>query len=85
MPSYILSIDQGTSSTKTIIFDEEGNAIAKGAEVLKSYFLEGGWVEQDPEEIYQNVLTSITKCLHVFDQQGVNRDDIKAIGISNQR
>ena len=50
--NYILSIDQGTSSTKTLIFNEEGKAIAKGSEPLKSYFSERGFVEQDPEEIY---------------------------------
>jgi glycerol kinase len=83
--SYILSIDQGTSSTKTIIFDEEGQAIAKGSEPLRSYYLEGGLVEQDPEEIYQNVLTSVGKCLDQFKADGGAVTDIKACGISNQR
>ena len=84
MNSYILSIDQGTSSTKTIIFDEEGKAIAKGSEPLKSYFSEGGFVEQDPEEILQNVLMSVEKCLKEFTNKG-DIKDIKACGISNQR
>jgi glycerol kinase len=83
--SYILSIDQGTSSTKTIIFDEEGKPVAKGAEPLKSYFLEGGFVEQDPEEIYQNVLASVKKCIDEFKANGGEVADIKACGISNQR
>jgi len=85
MNSYILSIDQGTSSTKTIIFDEEGKAVAKGAEPLKSYFSEGGFVEQDPEEIYQNVLLSVRKCLEEFRSKGGELKTIKACGISNQR
>src|SRR6478672_10052593 len=85
MASYILSIDQGTSSTKTIIFDEEGKAIAKGSEPLKSYFSEGGFVEQDPEEIIQNVFTSVKKCLDEFKSNGGIIKDIKACGISNQR
>jgi glycerol kinase len=83
--SYILSIDQGTSSTKTIIFDEEGKPVAKGTEPLKSYFLEGGFVEQDPEEIYQNVLASVKKCIDEFKVNGRDVANIKACGISNQR
>jgi len=85
MHSYILSIDQGTSSTKTIIFDEEGKAIAKGSEPLKSYFSEGGFVEQDPEEIYKNVLLSVEKCFYEFKNKGGDIKNIKACGISNQR
>ena len=85
MTPYILSIDQGTSSTKTIIFDEEGKAIAKGSEPLRSYFSEGGFVEQQPEEILQNVLTSVEKCLGEFKSKGGDVKNIKACGISNQR
>lgn len=82
---YILSIDQGTSSTKTIIFDQDGKAVAKGFEPLKSYFSDGGFVEQNPEEIYSNVLASVQKCLNVFKSGGGNVAGIKACGISNQR
>ena len=85
MASYILSIDQGTSSTKTILFNGEGKAVAKGHESLQSYFYEGGWVEQEPEEIYVNVLASVAKCIDVFEANGGNVKDIKACGISNQR
>lgn len=84
MSSYILSIDQGTSSTKALIFNEEGKVIAKGFEPLKSYFSEGGFVEQGPEEIWQNVLMSVEKCLKEFKTKG-DIADIKACGISNQR
>ncbi len=82
---YIISIDQGTSSTKTILFDADGKAIAKGTEVLKSYFLEGGLVEQDPEDIYNNVLASVAKCIDQFTSNGGDVTAIKACGISNQR
>lgn len=82
---YILAIDQGTSSSKTILFDEEGKPFARGSEALKSYFLEGGFVEQDPEEIFKNVLDSIAKCLEDFKTKGGDLNDIKACGISNQR
>lgn len=83
--SYILAIDQGTSGTKTILFDEEGKVVAKVTEPLKTYFLEGGFVEQDPEEIFTNVLTSVQKCIKGFKLNGGDTNDIKACGISNQR
>ncbi len=63
---YILSIDQGTSSTKSIIFDEEGNAVAKGHADLHTNYFDNGFVEQDPEGIYQNVLDSVSFCLQDF-------------------
>lgn len=82
---YLLSIDQGTSSTKSLIFDEAGQSIAKGTELLHTDYFENGFVEQDPEVIYQNVLASVNKCLLQFEAAGFSVDAIEAIGISNQR
>lgn len=82
---YILAIDQGTSSTKTIVFDDEGKVIAKATEPLKTFYSDGGFVEQDPEEIYTNVLASVNNCLIEFGNTGGNLNDIKTAGISNQR
>jgi glycerol kinase len=82
---YILSIDQGTSSTKSLIFDKAGAAVSKGTELLHTSYLDNGFVEQDPEEIYQNVLASVKKCLHGFNAKGLDVDEIASIGISNQR
>ena len=82
---YILAIDQGTSSTKTLIFDENGIAIAKGSASLHTSYLDNGFVEQDAEDIYQNVLLSVKKCLQQFKEKGVDVNDITTIGISNQR
>lgn len=82
---FILSIDQGTSSTKTLIINEQGEPVAKGSEPLHTHYLNDGFVEQDPEAIYQNVLASVKQCLHDFESKGCNRVDIAAIGISNQR
>lgn len=82
---YILAIDQGTSSTKTLIFDEHGKAVAKGSEPLTTQYLADGFVEQDPEEIIKNVLASVKKCLDEFKSTGADINAIKAIGISNQR
>jgi glycerol kinase len=82
---YILAIDQGTSSTKSILFDEMGKPIAKGSEPLRTSCLENGFVEQDPEEILQNVLVAVGKSLTEFKAKGGELQDIKACGISNQR
>lgn len=83
--SYILAIDQGTSSTKSLIFDDKGQAVAKGSEDLHTHYLPNGFVEQEPEVIYQNVIASVKKCLQQFTEKGFDKNDIVAIGISNQR
>jgi glycerol kinase len=82
---YILAIDQGTSSTKTTIFDLQGTPIAKGHVALETYFLEDGFVEQDPEEIYQNVLSSVSNCITDFKKNNGDVNEIVSVGISNQR
>jgi len=83
--SYILAIDQGTSSTKTIIFDAQGKALFKATEPLKTNYLDGNRVEQEAEEIYQNVLASVKKCLEGFKEVGGDASLIQSCGISNQR
>lgn len=85
MNQYILSIDQGTSSTKCLVFDAQGQAVAKGVEALQTYYGDNGFVEQDPEGIYQNVRVSVKQCLDAFEKAGHNKSQIRAIGISNQR
>lgn len=84
-PSLILAIDQGTSSTKTIIFTAQGEVVAKATAILETQYLEGGFVEQDPEGIYQNVLLSVQSCLATFTANGGTIEDIQSVGISNQR
>ncbi|HEY1194503.1 glycerol kinase GlpK [Flavobacterium sp.] len=85
MKKYILAIDQGTSSTKTILFDELGQAVSKGSVDLKTNYFDNGFVEQNPEDIYQNVLDSARLCLDNFTNQGFELKDIVSCGISNQR
>ena len=83
---YILAIDQGTSGTKAVIFDSDGQIVAKATEPLKSYFPQTGFVEQDPLEIYQNVLSALRKCLEQFARTTPGSlTDITCCGISNQR
>src|SRR5690349_3769985 len=85
MGKYILSIDQGTSSTKVLLFDEQGKVVCKSAEPLKSIFSGEGFVEQDPRGIYENVLTSVRNCVDIFISLGGSVAEITACGISNQR
>ncbi|APZ46677.1 carbohydrate kinase [Polaribacter reichenbachii] len=82
---YILAIDQGTSSTKTIIFDSNGKAQCKATEPLNTHYLKNNKVEQEPEVIYQNVLSSVKKCLANFNKIGGDLIKIKTCAISNQR
>lgn len=82
---YVLAIDQGTSSTKSLVFDTNGSTIARGVQPLHTYYLKDGFVEQDPEEIYKNVLQSVRKCLDEFREKGGKLSRIQSCGISNQR
>ncbi|PWK27543.1 glycerol kinase [Arcicella aurantiaca] len=82
---FVLAIDQGTSSTKTLIFDNAGKAVAKGCVDLKTNHFDNGFVEQDPEGVYQNVLDSVQECLEDFSSKGFDIQDIASCGISNQR
>lgn len=68
-----------------MIFDEPGIAVAKGSETLHTSYLDNGFVEQDAEEIFQNVLASVKKCLDEFAGKGFDKIAIASIGISNQR
>ncbi len=83
--NYILGIDQGTSGTKALLFDEQGKPVAKGSETLKTSYLENGYVEQDPEQLIQNVLAAVGQCLETFKTSGGELSEISACGISNQR
>ena len=84
--TYIMAVDQGTSGTKTVVFDTQGQIMAQATEPLKSYFPRPGFVEQDPEEIFQNVLASARACVAQYGE-AVSPDltRIKTCGISNQR
>ncbi|THB81712.1 MAG: glycerol kinase GlpK [Desulfobacteraceae bacterium] len=86
MSDLILAIDQGTSSTKTVLFDENARIIAKGDALSETLYPRPGFVEQDPEGIYENTLLSVRSCM---DRAGEvipdAKDRVAAIGISNQR
>lgn len=79
---YILTIDQGTTSTRAIIFDKYSNIIASSQIEIEIFCPKNGWVEQNPEEIYESVVTTIK---NVIRKSKVAISNIKCIGITNQR
>jgi glycerol kinase len=81
-PDHILAIDQGTTSTRAILFDSAARPIARGQRELTQHYPELGWVEHDPEDIWQDTLASAKE---VIAKSGVGIDRVAAIGIANQR
>ena len=82
MTDYILSIDQGTTSTRSIIFDHAGSIVATGQMEHEQIFPKPGWVEHDPMEIWNNTREVIGQAL---SKANITRHNIKAVGITNQR
>ena len=79
---YILSIDQGTTSSRGVLFDENYEIISIGQNEFTQFFPDSGWVEHDPEEIWTSTLES---CRSAIKQSKINPNQIRAIGITNQR
>ena len=82
MTEYILSIDQGTTSTRAMIFDHAGSVISTGQLEHEQIFPRAGWVEHDPMEIWNNTREVIGQAL---SKANITRHNIKAVGITNQR
>jgi glycerol kinase len=78
----LLAIDQGTTSTRAVIYNAEGHTIASAAREFRQYYPQPGWVEHDAEEIWQSVNEVVTKALAAAKIQG---NDLVAIGLTNQR
>ena len=82
MEKYILSLDQGTTSTRAIIFNKKGQIVHIAQKEFKQYFPHAGWVEHDPNEIWSSVLSVIASAL---SEKQIQPEQIAAIGITNQR
>lgn len=82
MKKYIMAFDAGTTSSRTIIFDEFGNIISSAQKNFAQYFPKPGYVEHDPNEIWS---TQIGTAVEAMSKVGISPSDIKAIGITNQR
>ncbi|WP_168916350.1 glycerol kinase GlpK [Microcella flavibacter] len=82
MATYVLAIDQGTTSTRAIIFDQKGSIVSSGQMEHEQIFPKAGWVEHDPMEIWANTREVIGQAL---SKASLTRHDIAAVGITNQR
>ena len=79
---YVLALDQGTTSSRAILFDRTGRIVANEAHEFTQHFPQPGWVEHDPNEIWDSQLRALRG---VVSQAGIGFDQIAAIGITNQR
>ncbi|WP_163578881.1 glycerol kinase GlpK [Gracilibacillus saliphilus] len=82
MEKYILSIDQGTTSSRAIIFDQKGEIVEVGQQEFQQFFPKSGWVEHDANEIWTSILACIAEALRKAD---IEASQIAGIGITNQR
>ena len=82
MSSFILAIDQGTTSSRAILFDRQGQVSAVAQQEFAQHFPHDGWIEHNPEDIWETVVTT---CRDVMRNAEVSADQIAGIGITNQR
>ena len=80
--TYLLALDQGTSSSRSIVFDAQGRIVAMAQEELTQYYPQPGWVEHDPLEIWR---TQMATARDVLAKAGISAQQVHAIGITNQR
>ncbi len=82
MNHYILALDQGTTSSRAILFDHQGNLCASAQQEFPQHFPQPGWVEHDPDDIWESQLAVARQVLR---EHGVSAGQVHAIGIANQR
>ncbi|MCJ0764647.1 glycerol kinase GlpK [Variovorax terrae] len=80
--TYLLALDQGTSSSRSIVFDAQGQVVALAQQELPQIYPQPGWVEHDPMEIWRTQLATAREALA---RAGLQARDIRAVGITNQR
>ena len=80
--TYLLALDQGTSSSRSIVFDGLGNLVAMAQREFRQIFPQPGWVEHDPHDIWA---TQLATAREVLVRAGLTAQDIHALGITNQR
>lgn len=82
MKKYILALDQGTTSSRAIVFDHDGKICSVAQKEFTQYFPKPGWVEHNPNEIWSSQASVIAESISAIDINGL---DIAGIGITNQR
>lgn len=79
---FIMALDQGTTSSRAILFDEDGKIFHTSQQEFKQYFPQSGWVEHDPEQIWSSILSVI---VGVLSEKNISATQVVGIGITNQR
>ena len=79
---YIVALDQGTTSSRAVVFDENGALVASHGIEFRQIYPKPGWVEHDPEDIYESQLNALRAAV---EKAGIDAADILAVGIANQR
>ena len=82
MKKYLMALDQGTTSSRCIIFNKSGEIVSSARREFTQYFPKSGWVEQNPNEIWSSELSVMVEAMAA---KGIESSDIAAIGITNQR
>ena len=80
--AYVMGIDEGTASARTLIIDEEGQIVAEAARELTQHYPKTGWVQHNPMEILQTQLGTMRQ---VLEKAKLSPQDIRTIGLTNQR
>src|SRR5512138_2517286 len=82
MSKYLLALDQGTSSSRSIVFDAAGRIVAMAQREFRQIYPQPGWVEHDPKEIWE---TQLATACEAVAKAGIDAAEIAAVGITNQR
>src|SRR5262250_1434669 len=85
MKHFVLALDQGTTSSRAILFDHEGVVHSSASQEFNQYYPQPGWVEHDPEEIWRSQMAAAEEAMAHGPGGRVDSDQIAAIGIANQR
>ncbi len=83
--THLLALDQGTSSSRSIVFDAAGHIMAQAQQELPQIYPRPGWVEHDPMQIWHSQLSTARQALEKAEAQGIKPEHIRALGITNQR
>jgi glycerol kinase len=82
MNDYVIAIDQGTSSSRAIVFDTDFRIVSSGQQEFQQHFPDSGWVEHEPEDIWNTTVATVREAIA---RAGISAADVGAIGITNQR
>src|SRR5215212_7759789 len=82
MPRFVAAIDQGTTSTRCMLFDAAGSPVAAAQKEHRQIFPKPGWVEHDPAEIWERTQQVVAEAMR---RAGAGRGDVAAVGVTNQR